>query len=381
MGLRGRPLKLLKIIAFVALAVFLAPWLWVQGEAWMFRYRAQRILRDVRTLQSHPPDSPDFISVLNRWNHWNVHCSAQDCLVSEDLFLPSPDSYQPDDPGVWGKLFRSYGGRHAIVRASIEMHEGRIWRLFYVIAIAVPTARDPYGEAYDNSASAGVIIGGFSPPDAWRGLTLHPHFVIEKAQPPRTPYDANLMGRFDSRADPADFGRLSSVNLSCITGWTRCRKPEELMPEAAAQYAREEPELARLRKEHVCSPEMIRLMAHYAMFPGVVEMTGSTNWGDRPIPVVKLVEDFAPQNPSRRRKTWQLAVYDVKKGLVKTVPEAIRPGGRFILLSENPGDAPLVTAEVCGIVPLTPENLALVKSGIADRNVRANSQQAPGPSR
>jgi hypothetical protein len=71
------------------------------------------------------------------------------------------------------------------------------------------------------------------------------------------------------------------------------------MPEAAAQFAKEEPQLAQVRKDHVCGADIVGLMARDADYAGVVEMTGSgtEHIGDQddvPVPTVRLIQDFKP---------------------------------------------------------------------------------------
>ncbi|MGE5327660.1 MAG: hypothetical protein ACM3NO_11525, partial [Deltaproteobacteria bacterium] len=58
------------------------------------------------------------------------------------------------------------------------------------------------------------------------------------------------------------------------------------------------------------------------------------------------------------------------------LPMAVSQGQRFIVLADETGLGPrAVRAELCGIVPLTPGNLALVKGGIAERTGPASPQQ------
>ena len=69
------------------------------------------------------------------------------------------------------------------------------------------------------------------------------------------------------------------------------------MPEAVAQHAKEELQLAQARKNHVCGPIITALMARDALYAGVVEVMGSheelrLNEGQINIPNVRLIENF-----------------------------------------------------------------------------------------
>ena len=112
-------------------------------------------------------------------------------------------------------------------------------------------------------SAAAASTPGFSIPAEWHGLTLHPNYVIAEGYPParnlrRTP---NVYAVFGPHADPADIARLTAFDLSCLTSLMPCRKSRDIMPEAAAQYAKEEPPLAQARKDHVCGPDIVALMA------------------------------------------------------------------------------------------------------------------------
>jgi hypothetical protein len=159
-------------------------------------------------------------------------------------------------------------------------------------------------------------------------------------------------------------------DLSCLASLLPCRKPGDLMPEAVAQFAKEEPQLAQARKDHVCGPEIVGLMARDALYAGVVEVTGKSNEhlvseGLASVPIIRMIENLKPEFDWKTGEDRDLEIYDVNiDRVVSTVPLQVLPGNRFILLAQREKGHP-VMGDRCGIVPLNPANLELVRQAIA----------------
>lgn len=385
MGLRGRPPKFLKVVALIALGILLAPWLWVQGEAWMFRYRTRRLLANIRSFQTHQMSVAEIQDAFYRAASNDLTCGKSSDWCEVDLNLPSlgAESNPAGDDREWPekvrRVYRFYGGRLGYVRAIAHFWNGSAY-FSYQLVLENPTPSVHSGSFDDTFISGGVnSTSGFPIRSDWQGLNLHPGYVIG-ATKMASVSNPNILVVFGPYAAPDDVTRLAVMDFSCVTRWTPCRAPEELMPEAAAQYKREHPEVERLRKEHACSPEMVRLMARDAQHAAVVEMTGTSMWGDATQPIVQLVEDLTPKASWKLTKNAGLETYDASNYLIlKRLPMAMKRGQRFIVLADETGLGPrAVRAELCGIVPLTPENLAFVRSGIAERAGPA-SPQPPKP--
>jgi hypothetical protein len=224
-----------------------------------------------------------------------------------------------------------------------------------------------------NVLSGSAIFGmWFSSHDDWQGLTLHPNYVIGGMDPNASYplWATSVYVAFGPHADAADVGRLMSFDLSCLARWRPCREPRDLMPEAAAQFAKEEPQIARAQKEHVCGPDIVGLMARDALHAGVVGVTGNSHevWmseGPVSVPVVRMIGNLKTNGFWKTGGDRNLEIYDVNTGrVVSRLPPEFHAGSRLIVLAESEKHHP-VRAERCGIVPLNPENLDLVKRAIA----------------
>ena len=135
--------------------------------------------------------------------------------------------------------------------------------------------------------------------NAWKGLTLHADYVIDKVNPGYDLPTEVMYVHFGEHADPADITRMMTFELSCLTRLLPCRDPGDLMPGAAAQFAREQPRLAQARRDRICTPQILWLMARDAGYAGVVEVTGSKTVhlfrdGDSPIATVRAIENLRP---------------------------------------------------------------------------------------
>jgi hypothetical protein len=365
----NRKQKMLGFLALAVLGLLLAPFATVQIQERIFRHRAEQLLADIRTIELHKASPTQLRAIFDRWN--SGPCSEQHCELEADVSYSFLQSGPTGFPGLCLHIFRFFGGHLARVRAQAVEQTGGVWDTWFGVDIENPSGRDPNGWDFSNMLSGVVYsVSRFSLQNDWGGLTLHPDYIIS-IRPPMSD-DApppTLVVTFDPQCNPADIARLTTIDLSCLTRLTPCRKPEDIMPQAAAQFAKEELQLAQARKNQVCSPDMLALMARDAGRAGVVEMTGSRvepHSSDIPVPVVRLVQDFKPAPDWKTGESHELLILDANTGgRVPKLPPEVYPGNRFIMLAERDFVFGLVQTDRCGIVPLNPANLELVRQAIA----------------
>jgi hypothetical protein len=376
-----RKRKLLWLLALAVLGLLLAPFVAVQVQERIFRHRAERLLADMRGLMVHKANLAEIQAVFKRWNPNGDPCSGKWCSFQTDLQyrnFPDSDGMEAWDwRELWPHLFRMFGGRLAFVRAQAAVQDGVVLDISFQIDMETFSTRDV--NEYARIGHPGNILSGqaatvrrFSIRNDWRGLSLHSNYVINEGYPqswhPRTP---DVYVEFGPHADPADTERLGSFDLSCLTRLVACRKPGDIMPEAAAQFTREAPQLAQARKEQVCSPDVVALMAREAGRAGVVEMTGSHTghlgyWGAGPILTVRLIQDFEPASDWKTGESHELLILDANTDRpVTNLPPEVYPGNQFILLAESGFHYRWVETYRCGILPLYPANLELVQQATA----------------
>jgi len=362
------------------LGILLAPFVAVHVQEMVFRRRAEQLLADMRSLTLRKANMAEIQEVFKRWDPHA--CSEQSCMIEGDSWrsnfsvnhVVNPEEATTDWHKVWlPPLFRTYGGRIAHVAAGAGIVGGTMRIISFEVNMETSPSQE-VSEYYARNQLSGSAFSGwpFSIHDDWQGLALHPSYVIGGVNlNPWYPIMAtSVYVAFGPHADNGDVERLMSFDLSCLTRWRPCREPSDLMPEAVAQHMKEESQLAQARKDHVCGPLIIGLMARDALYAGVVEVTGIlTNArfyeGPVSIPTVRMIQSFKTEDLWKAGENRDLEIYDVTSGhFITHFPAEVHPGNRLIVLAQPEKGHP-VTAERCGIVPLNPSNLELVKRAIA----------------
>lgn len=362
------------------LGILLAPFGAVHLQERIFRYRAGHLLSDMRFLVGHQANLPEIQAVFK---HWDPHaCSEQGCTIEGDSWRTSfsvnrvvnSEDAASDWHPIWlPPLFRTYGGRIAHVEASAGIVGGTMRVISFEVNMEISPSHGVSDYHAGNHLSGSAYSGyPFSIRDDWQGLTLHPSYVIGGANLEAWyPWWAtSAYVAFAPHVEGGDVKRLMSFDLSCLTRWRPCREPIDLMPEAVAQHAKEELQLAQARKNHVCGPIITALMARDALYAGVVEVMGSheelrLNEGQINIPNVRLIENFDKGGHWKIGENRDLEIYDVNTNRdITDPPPEVHTGNRLIVLAESEKHHP-VLAERCGILPLNPANLELVRQAVA----------------
>jgi hypothetical protein len=360
-----------KILGFLALALFallLAPFVAVQIQERIFRHRAEQLLADMRFLMLHRANLNEARPVFNRWNVDGDPCAGQDCSFEVELQggpSHSFDMYPTEWDVKWTHLLRKFGSRYAVVRAQAHLDKG----IVSYVTVSVHL-EDPSGDVLLSGEV--TAIPRFSAHDIWQGLALHPNYLIGKADNGRiwgTWRDAYVYANFDPHASAEDITRLASFDLSCLTRLRACREPGDLLPGAAAQSAKEEPQLAQARREHFCSAEIVGLLARNADYAGVVEVKAIADFFHTA--TVRMIQNFVLVSDWKTGENFDLMIFDATTNFLPSLPPEVSVGNRFILLSQTDERRGEARAELCGIVPLTPANLELVQRAIAGNHPTA----------
>lgn len=368
----NRKHKILRFLAVVIVVILLAPFVAVQVQERIFRHRAERLLADMRSLMMHKGGAEEMRAMFDRWSPYDGVCSGQNCWFHKDLeYGLYPEMYDLEFESNLGlRLFRFFGGRPAYVHAHARTSFG-VRLMSFEMETEKSPARFPRESIEQNFLRARAsIAGGFDIEDTWDGLTLHPSYMLHIRSPrPGNMRYPTVSAVFGPNADPADITRLTSFDFSCLTRWTPCREPGDPMPEAEAQFDREEPQIERVLKDHVCGPEVISLMARNAEYAGVVQVIGVDTREDADdliFPDLRIIHTFTPSSKWKIGDTGALAMVDVNFHRVGgKLPPDVHPGNRFIILAATDLSHTSLFADPCGIVPLNPANLELVRQAIA----------------
>lgn len=368
-----------KVLAFLAIAVLgllLAPFVAVQIQERIFRHRAEQLLADMRLLMTHRASWAEIQAVFKRWDPQGTPCSGGFCSLegdSSDLRLIGNSMMGPAEslspkPWLWPFLYRIIGGRLVHIFATARAEASRLPSIH--VGLMLGTSRR---QAFPDYQLAGAVSSGtkFSVLDVWWGLTLHSNYIIADQWPRWHPGKAIVQAMFGPAADPTDIDRLMNFNLSCLTRWVPCGRPEELMPTVSAQDTSEEPHLNSARMDHVCGPYIIALMARDAQYTGMVEISGvritqPERNGGKHFMTVRMIRRLNAGNDWKTGESREVEIYDANTYLNATsFPPEVRTGNRFIILADSAFSGGDFYIERCGAVPLSPANLELVQNAIA----------------
>lgn len=368
----------------------------VRLQQYVLRWRAERLLADIRQIQMGKSTWADAQRLMHRWNKWNVswdglECNARSCnyAISLDDVSHALHRFPLIDGGNWGpelrwprwmnRPYRWAGGRFAVVRAEFEVRDGRISsKSFAVLITPFPETYDERGElnAMTNSS---VMAQAVCATQCFHGRFLSKETVFSVDNPEmsllvdddREGHGAEV--QFTPFADVNTVNALLDFNLDCLTRWNACRTVAELIPSAASIYN------AGLR--HMNEGEYVDALK------------GLTLWiaaRDAEYVVIAEVLHTSSRNPPNEHATkTTFRVEKLLKGEsdmpgrgfygVKTVgseetcplPQTEVRGfhrGREVLLifsgQINEESTPETELSPCVVAPITDQNLAAVKRGI-----------------
>ena len=382
-------------IAVLALIFCLAAVVPIQQR--ILRWRAERLLNDIREIQmgkSTWADAQRLMSRWGKWGKWEGSCDAQHCeyqIVLQDASHALASYFSTEEHSEMRSERREYsrlqlllysilGGRVAQVYADIRIKNGIIWTKSYMVEIA----RNPIDEGvYDLLIGDAEGTTRFTPRGDWQMMTKHPEYSIMASGPCEGCSGACTICeliRTDSTpfADRGVISQLFDFNLGCITSWRQCREPKEIMPSAWRIYIQEWKELENsLQQEDAgdwerCDRpvEMLGRDYRFALLTEVASIKTSPDSGLtryvvrlRGLKSLKNGTNFGSELLEEPLVGWS---HTVLPGNIRMAE--IKPGSRIVLLFERPldewDDVP-PGREYCGYVLYTDESRVALQRGFA----------------
>jgi hypothetical protein len=398
--------KALRVAGWSILAALIMLVAAVQIQQRLFRWRAERLLNDVRAIQmgkSTWTDAQWFQHKWGNWGRWQGSCVAADCnyqVVLQDGSQTFPTFFWTERGrevrseghlhNTWAlKLYWLMGGRVAQVYADIHVKNGIIWTKSFF----VQTPRRPIVEGTDD-----LLLGSatgttsFIPGIDWPGISIHPEYSIQAAGPCDGCRDGacTICEMLSANVTPFAVGAIESAlfdfRLGCISSWRLCSDPKDLMPAAWDLYVREKPELDKLYahssskgwRECSLSVETAARDHHMALLAEITAIQTSPDSGFtryalfiRALQSLKNHASIPGDKPARPVIGWSDSVLPDGSRMAD-----FQAGSRIILLfdtSYDDSDASGIGLNSCNLVSDTTENRASIDRGIArdvmsDRN-------------
>lgn len=386
-------------IAVLTPIVCLAAYVPIQQR--ILRWRAERLLADIRQIQMGKSTWADAQRLMYRWAKWNVSwdgpgCSAQYCRYAISLNdashalhgFPLIDGGQWESKPRWPSwVNRPYswaGGRFAVVRAEFEVRNGLIWsKSFAVLTMPFPLTYDENGEMVAASKSS-VVASAVSETRNFHGQWLSKPVVFSVNSPEISVWVSDdrdghgAVVTFTPFAGQRTENALLDFNLDCLARWKECRTAREMMPTAAYLYQSGLKETDQNR-----DPNFLRALPLWIAARDAEDVV-----------IAKALN--APSHSPLKAHSTRLSLRIIKllKGdssipgrnvyMIKTVgaeencpispadAHVFPPGTQLLLIFSgeiNEESTPEADLSPCVVAPITNQNLADVRRGIARDSV------------
>ena len=224
--------KWFRQILFTALVLLSAAWASAEGAQWLLRWRAERLLADIRSLEVNRSGWSDAQAEIKKWGRSGIpigSCTSEACTYRIDLIQSLPPMLvgYPGE-GVRNSLPRlmdHIGLRNAAARGGFTVEHGVITSKWFGEQVTLPV-RDwtqpsdyvPYLSASsgENAKFRGLAGGDHTP---------HPHRVAQTS-------GSAMAVTFSPEEDPSEQTALMDFRFSCITRFTPCENEGEILPAA-----------------------------------------------------------------------------------------------------------------------------------------------------
>ena len=363
--------RILRIAAFSACVLLLVTVALVRMQQCLLRWRAERLLSDIRSLQLGKSTWADAQKIMTRWKKWgsyNGSCSEEQCRFLSDLRGPQCS------PFLYG-LMRALpllATRDSGIEADLEVIHGIVWAKDFAVYLVVAggISSDDYG--YVLLASARTV---------WRTAEFnrytaanHPDYVV--GHPGGCEGCKAVYARFTPFVAPSEARDLMDFNFDCLTRLFQCKDQIDIMPYVWRQVQAEEEQQASTRKA--------RSGPFYPSTPGpeflgrdrvnvVIAEVISTRMEQEPDGAVTYAT-FRLEQRLKHATFWaperlleENSSPDLTSVSKSDEGKLLAPGRKVILAFDTPYELPHQGLTDIGdyqAIPLTDSNLATIRKGM-----------------
>jgi hypothetical protein len=407
----GKVLRVIGVVILVLVAT-LATYIHIQQR--ILRTRVERLLEDIRELQSHQGTWTDAQRFMERWgpSKSTEPCTKDSCSYSIEAEIEYPTVIHICGrlPSSCRLLFASLnllGGHTGFADASFEVKDGIITQARFEVIVEVPPGAsklDMEGYGLVGIATQGVptqTSGRFGPYDFRAQRLLHPEYWI--GSPGGCEGCIKLMTGYTPLVSREKMLELTGFNFSCFTQWLPCTTEEDLLPSAWKQHQEESPgNQARDEAFEKCRVPLDFLAQEYAgiaiadvlppiaeeVFPGK-SWSGAVHDGRAASSAEDPQEHWAAVRMSVVRSLKGPMPWPLNKAVVASVfgrgeaPEGwnstnLVAGHRYILFAAFETRTPegnVMAIDDCGVVPYSEQNLLAIQRGIDASLAGSNPQK------
>ena len=375
---------MLRVAAFSVCVLLLGTVALVRMQQCLLRWRAERLLSDIRSLQLGKSTWADAQKIMTRWGAWGFYeglCTEKRCayqIAFRDIsrtfsVMSEPDGSlhtEPQEHNAWAlKAYRILGGQSALIAARVEVINGVIWGKGYELYLNIPDGSYTNEREYVLATHAETV---------WKRKDLHDSY---KANP--TDYRIGrgepcsgceiIEALYTPYADPKFISDVMNFNLDCLTRFILCRHPEQIAPGMWQRADEDERSAKKSADDPLVSlcpipPEILGREQENGVLSEVIEtrMEPSES-GFSPVTVFRLKQRL------KGTEFWNEGdLIRARTGIEQTLfqetgrTDIFKPGNKVILIFETPW-RPLVRQlglVLCKVLPATDENLAAFLRGV-----------------
>jgi len=359
----------------------------VQFQQRLLRWRAERLLADIRQIQMGNSTWVEAQRLMHRWGEWGYYegsCTTERCsyqVVLQDLFRAHPTFYVSGDEVHqqtqerhccrWlQKPYKVLGGRFTSVYARIEIKNGIIWTKSFDLSIDLfpnhPLQYVSEGDAFVATADG---ITRFNTHRMTLLGSHHEYMIDALGTCSGCRY---IETSFTPFADSQIVQQLLDFNLDCITRWRECEEPGDIMPSAWRLYSQEKSASPANDENRDTCNLPLEYAARDSWYVAIAKVlktrkTDEGRWSRQivslgPVTSMKKRKHQGPQIPLGEFVPFPPEYYSNQRDLSN-----LRPGDLLILLLGKGFDESDVVShgpDRCGFFKYSQENLDAVQRGI-----------------
>ncbi len=217
----------------------------VQVQQRLLRWRAERLLADIRQIQMGKSTWADAQRLITKWGAWGGYeegCTSEFCdyqIVLQDSFQGIPTFFTPTgDPRTPGRerseslyhMYRWFGGRSAFVAARFIVKRGIVWGKDFSLNVEVSPDENSGGYRYLLTASASTVSQFPTLSSSLERVLTNPEYQI--GRPGACEGCLSVYARFTPFADSKLVdATLADLQLNCLTRHRPCIEEGDVMPE------------------------------------------------------------------------------------------------------------------------------------------------------
>jgi len=219
-------------LLFALLFILSVAWLFGFGAQWLLRWRAEKLLADIRALQVNRSTWSDAQQLTQKWSQWATPkpgCTSDACTVQIGLIqtLPPILIAQSGARNWLPSLAGHIGLRSAAARAGFTVEHGVVTTKYFGEQTTLPVRDLGSPDGYTPYLSVSSAETTHFREIVGDAKIAHPNRMAQHLK-------GYLQVSFSPDEDPTEQSALMDFRFSCLTQLRPCETEAEILPEGAS---------------------------------------------------------------------------------------------------------------------------------------------------